>query len=216
MLKAGKLIKVPTVAEYIASENQVAELLNNAGMSEIATSEVIGDVLGKGKSVSEVGRILTGAFAAIDNAPDAFKRVLSERYPTVTRTGLAQALIGGTAGAAALEKEIKNIGVIAAARQQGVNITAAQAANIAALNFDYQSSLPGMATVAQTQATYQKLGEISSGQRVTDAATTLTGAVFEKNAADISAIDALTKQEIGRYSGSSGRLASKDRAQGLI
>lgn len=216
MLKAGKLVDVPTVAEYIASENQVAELLNNAGMSEIATSEVIGDVLGKGKSVSEVGRILTGAFSAIDNAPDAFKKVLSERYPTVTRTGLAQALIGGTAGAAALEKEIKNIGIIASARQQGVNITAAQAGNIAALGFDYQSSLPGMATVAQTQATYQKLGEITSGQKVTDAATKLTGAVFEKNAADISAIDALTKQEIGRYGGSPGRLASKNRAQGAI
>jgi len=216
MLKAGKLVKVPTVAEYIASENQVAELLNNAGMSDIATSEVIGEVLGKGKSVSEVGRILTGAFAAIDNAPEAFKRVLSEKYPTVTRTGLAQALIGGTAGAAALEKEIKNLGVIAAARQQGVNITATQAANIGALGYDYQGSLQGMATVAQTQGTYQKLEEISKGQRVTDAGSRVAGAVFEKNAADISAIDALTQQEIGRYSGRSGRLASRDRAQGLI
>jgi hypothetical protein len=216
MLKAGKLVKVPTVAEYIASENQIAEFLTNAGMPDIATSEVIGEVLGKGKSVSEVGRILTGAFAAIDNAPDAFKKVLSEKYPTVTRTGLAQALIGGTAGAAALEKEIKNLGVIASARQQGVNISATQAANIAALNYDYQSSLSGMATVAQTQGTYQKLEEISRGQRVTDAGSRVAGAVFEKNAADISAIDALTQQEIGRYSGRSGRLASKDRAQGLI
>jgi hypothetical protein len=216
MLKAGKLVKVPTVAEYIASENQVAELLNNAGMSEIATSEVIGDVLGKGKSVSEVGRILTGAFAAIDNAPDAFKRVLSERYPTVTRTGLAQALIGGTAGAAALDREIKNLGVVAAARQQGVDITATQAANIGALGYDYQGSLQGMATVAKTQGTYQKLEEISRGQRVTDAGSRVAGAVFEKNAVDISAIDALTQQEIARYSGRSGRMASRDRAQGLI
>lgn len=216
MLKAGKLVDVPTVAEYIASENEVAALLNNAGMGEIATSEVIGSVLGKGKSVSEVGRILGGAFAAIDNAPEPFKKVLSEKFPTVTRIGLAQALIGGTAGAAVLDREIKNLGVVASARQQGVNITAEQAANIAALGYDYQSSLQGMATVAQNQGTYQKLDEMNRGQKVTDAATKLTGAVFGKNAEDISAIDALSQQDIGRFRGSSGRLASKDRAQGLI
>ena len=216
MLKAGKLVKVPTVAEYIASENQVAELLNNAGMSAIANSEVIGTALGKGKSVSEIGRILSGAFAAIDNAPEPFKKVLSEKFPTVTRIGLAQALIGGAAGAAELDKEIKNLGVIASARQQGVNITAEQAANIANLNYDYQSSLSGMATVAQTQGTYQKLAEIETGQKVKDAATKLTGAVFGKNAEDISAIDAMTQRELNRFKGSAGRLASKDRSQGLI
>lgn len=216
MLKAGKLVQVPTVAEYIASENQIAELFNEAGMSEIATSEVIGSALGKGKSVAEIGRIISGAFATIDNAPEPFKKVLSEKYPTVTRIGLAQALIGGTAGAAALEKEVKNLGVVAAARQQGVAITAEQAANIAALGYDYQGSLSGMATVAQGQGTYKKLGEIEAGKKVTDAATKLTGAVFGKNAEDISAIDAMTQREISRFSGSAGRLASKDRAQGLI
>lgn len=218
MLKAGKLVKVPTVAEYIASEVQVADLLNNAGMGDIATPEVIGDVLGKGKSVAEVGRILSGVFATIDNAPEPFKKVLSEKYPTVTRTGLAMALIGGTAGSAALEKEVKNLGVVAAAKQQGVALTAEQAANIAALGYDYQGSLSGMATVAQGQAPYQKLAEIEAGKKVEDAATKLTGAVFGKNAADISAIDAMTQREINRFRGSAGRLASKDRASttGLI
>lgn len=218
MLKAGKLVKVPTVAEYIASEVEIAGLLTNAGMADIATSDVIGDVLGKGKSVAEVGRILNGVFATIDNAPEPFKKVLSEKYPTVTRAGLAMALIGGTAGSAALEKEVKNIGVIAAAKQQGVAITAEQAANIAALGYDYQGSLSGMATVAQAQTSYQKLAEIEAGKKVEDAATKLTGAVFGKNAADISAIDAMTQRELNRFRGTSGRLASKDRAstQGLI
>jgi len=230
MLKAGKLVQVPTVAEYIASENQIAELFNEAGMSEIATSEVIGSALGKGKSVAEIGRIISGAFATIDNAPEPFKKVLSEKYPTVTRIGLAQALIGGAAGSAALEKEVKNLGVVAAAKQQGVAITAEQAANIAALGYDYQGSLSGLATAAQTQGTYQKLYEIEAGKGAKTATrdkdgnvitagaaeTALTGAIFGKNAADISAIDAMTQREISRFSGSSGRLASKDRAQGLI
>ena len=230
MLKAGKKIKVPTVAEYIASENQVAELLNNAGMGSIATTEVIGTALGKGKSVSEIGRILGGAFAAIDNAPEPYKKVLSEKFPTVTRTGLAMALIGGAAGAAELDKEIKNLGIVASARQQGVNITAEQAANIAALGYDYQGSLSGMATVAQTQGNYQKLYEIEAGKGAVAATkdkdgnivtpgsveTALTGAVFGKNAADISAIDSMTQKELNRFKGSAGRLASKDRSQGLI
>jgi hypothetical protein len=161
MLKAGKLVKVPTVAEYIASEVQVADLLTNAGMADIATPEVIGDVLGKGKSVAEVGRILTGVFATIDNAPEPFKKVLSEKYPTVTRSGLAMALIGGTAGSAVLEKEVKNIGIIAAAKQQGVALTAEQAANIATLGYDYQGSLSGLATVAQNQTISKTLRDRS-------------------------------------------------------
>lgn len=226
MLKAGKIVKVPTVAEYIASEVQVATMLNESGMSDIATSEVIGTALGKGKSVAEVGRILSGVFATIDNAPEPFKKVLSEKYPTVTRSGLAMALIGGATGAAALEKEVKNIGVIAAARQQGVGITAEQAANIATLGYDYQGSLSGLATVGQLKGTYQKLYEIESGKAATTATedragtaeTALTGAIFGKNAADISAIDAMTQREINRFRGTSGRLASKNRAasQGLI
>ena len=230
MLKAGKLVKVPTVAQYIASEVEIANLLDNAGMGEIATSEVIGTVLGKGKSVAEVGRILTGVFATIDNAPEPFKKVLSEKYPTVTRTGLAMALIGGTAGSAALEKEVKNLGIVAAAKQQGVALTAEQAANIATLGYEYQGSLSGLATVAQNQGTYQKLYEIEAGKAAVTATrdkagnvitpgaaeTALTGAIFGKNAEDISAIDAMTQREINRYRGSSGRLASKSRAQGLI
>ena len=77
MLAKGQLIDVPTVSEFIASENEAATLLREAGMPDLANTEFIGtQVLGKGKSVAEIGRILNNAFYAIDNAPAEAKKVL--------------------------------------------------------------------------------------------------------------------------------------------
>jgi len=107
MLAKGQLVDVPTVTEFIASENEAATLLREAGMPDLANTEFIGtQVLGKGKSVAEIGRILNNAFYAIDNAPAEAKKVLAENYPTATSSGLAAQLIGGEKGAAQLQKEI--------------------------------------------------------------------------------------------------------------
>lgn len=224
MLASGKPVTVPTVAEYIATEAQMGRLLTDAGMEELATPEFLGDVIGKYKSVAEVGRVLSGVFSTIDNAPEPFKKVLSEKYPTVTRVGLAKALIAGDTGAIQLEKEVKNIGVIAAARQQGVAITAEQAANIAALGYDYQGALSGMGKVAQATDTLKKLKEISTGKaaKTEDVTAQLQSAVFGQDATAATAIDKATQEELNRFRSTAGTMGSRSlmpsqaRGAGLI
>jgi hypothetical protein len=223
MLKAGKLVDVPTVAEFIQSENEVATLLREADMPDLATPDVVGAYLGKGKSVAEIGRIISNAFYAIDNAPAPVKAVLSEKYPTATRSGLAAALIGGEKGAAQLQKEIAGYNVVAAARQQGLATTLERGMDLAAQGYTYASAGVGYGQVAAASADYKKILEISGNAPVkdVDVRDSLEKAILDKNIAEQEKIRKAAEVEAARYRGSAGiigskALASQQRGAGLI
>jgi len=219
MLAAGKLVDVPTVAEFIQSENEAAVLLREAGMPDLATSEFLGtQVLGKGKSVAEVGRILNNAFYAIDNAPDAAKKVLAENFPTATRSGLAAALIGGEKGAAQLQKEIAGYTIVGAARAQGITTDLAKGMDLSAQGYNFASATTGFGQVAAATAAYQKIKEIEGQLPVNTAQVQdeLQKAILDKNAAEQEKIRLAAERENARFSSNVGRLASSNRASGLV
>jgi len=213
-LRAGEAVTVPTIAEYIKSEAKVGELLEQAGMADLATQEFIGDAFSKGKSVAEITRILSGAFNTIDNAPAYLKAELSTKFPTVTRSGLAKALIAGDIGAQALEKEIKNISVMSAGKYQGVTPTAKTAENLANLGYDFASSLSGFGQVARERAGMQKLTEISSGvaANALDIQEGLTSAIFEKNIKEQEKMRIEAEREAARFGAKAGTIGSKSLA----
>lgn len=213
-LRAGEAVTVPTIAEYIQSEAKVGELLEQAGMADLATQEFIGDAFAKGKSVAEITRILSGAFNTIDNAPAYLKNELSAKFPTVTRSGLAKALIAGDVGAQALEKEIKNISVMSAGKYQGVTPTAKTAENLANLGYDFASSLSGFGDVARGTPTMQKLQEISSGTaaKALDVQEGLTSAIFEKNVKEQEKMRIEAEKEAARFGAKAGTIGSKSLA----
>jgi hypothetical protein len=213
-LRAGEAVTVPTIAEYIKSEAKVGELLEQAGMADLATQDFIGDAFAKGKSVAEITRILSGAFNTIDNAPAYLKNELSAKFPTVTRSGLAKALIAGDIGAQALEKEIKNISVMSAGKYQGVTPTAKTAENLANLGYDFASSLSGFGQVARERAGMQKLTEISSGTAANalDIQEGLTSAIFEKNIKEQEKMRIEAEREAARFGAKAGTIGSKSLA----
>ena len=213
-LRAGEAVTVPTIDEYIKSEAKVGELLEQAGMADLATQEFIGDAFAKGKSVAEITRILSGAFNTIDNAPAYLKNELSAKFPTVTRSGLAKALIAGDIGAQALEKEIKNISVMSAGKYQGVTPTAKTAENLANLGYDFASSLSGFGQVARERGTMQKLEEISKGTAANalDVQEGLTSAIFEKNIKEQEKMRIEAEKEAARFGAKAGTIGSKSLA----
>lgn len=211
MLAAGKLVDVPTVSEFIASENEAATLLREAGMSDLATPEFIGGVLGKNKSVAEIGRILTNAFYAIDNAPAAVKTVLAENYPTATRSGLAAALIGGEKGSAQLQKEISGYNIVAAARQQGVTTDLAKGMDLAAQGYNYGTALTGFGQVAAGTAAYQKIKEMEGNTSVktSEVQDALQKAILEKNFTEQEKLRLAAEREAARFASKPGNIGSK-------
>ena len=222
-LKAGYAVQVPTIAEFIKSESEMGDILRQAGMADLATQEFLGDVIGRGKSVAEVGRIISDAFYRIDNAPKEIKDVLATNFPTASRIGLAKALVAGEKGAAALEREIKGYEVVAAAKQQGFAKTLEQGMELSASGYDYSTALTGYGQIAAALPISERLQEYSTGKDVKTEAVQaqLESAVLKKTYAEQERLRLLSEQEVSRFRGSSGTagsksLASQARGAGLI
>jgi len=211
-LAKGEAIEVPTIAEYFKSESAMGDVLRAAGMGELANQNFLGGIIGMGKSVLEVTNLITDTFDRIDNAPSALKADLQAYFPGADRTSIAKAMLTGEKGAAELTKKVKAISVQSAAKTQGVNINDLTSEDIAAQGYDYNKSLDNFATVKQLERG-QSLGRMSNIDLTQQEAIAST---FQSNAAAAEKIRKIREEEANRFSGSSGRFASKDRAQSII
>ena len=211
-LAKGEAIEVPTIAEFFKSESAMGDVLRSVGLGELATQDFLGDILGRGKSVLEVTNLINNTFKAIDNAPSALKADLQTYFPGVDRTSLAKALLTGKEGWQELDRKVRGISVLSAAKSQGIDVSLASATDIADLGFDYTGALGGFETVKRLERG-KMLGEISGMQFGQEQAI---GATFRQDVKAKQDIEQLSALEQARFAGTSGRLASRSRAQGLI
>ena len=222
-LAKGEAIDVPTIAEFFKSEATLGDKLREVGLGDLATQELLGEVLGTGKSVATVLNLVNDVFMTIDNAPEQLKKDLQVVAPGIDRTSIAKALLLGKRGAEELQKQIKEVSVLSAAKSQGVALESALAADIAARNFDYNTSLTNFGTVAKGAQPLQKLTEISTGQAVKPAAAqeSLIKSLFQQDVKAQEQIRLEAEKEAARFSGASGTfgsrsLASRNRANRAI
>jgi hypothetical protein len=212
-LVKGEAIQVPTVAEYFKTESKMGDVLRAAGMPDLANQEFLGNVLGLGKSVLEVTNLIDTTFKAIDDAPAALKKDLETFLNLgVSKTDIAKALLTGKDGATALNKKITEISTLSAAKSQGITVDMATAADIAARGYDYNKSLAGFADVKRLERG-QDLGRMSG---IDFTQKDAIAAQFESSVKAQDKIAKIGEEEANRFSGRSGRLASQNRAQGLI
>ena len=222
-LAKGEVVEVPTIAGFFKSQVALGDVVTRAGLPDLNNREILGDILGTGKSVSETTALINNVFAAIDNAPQALKEDLQRVAPGADRTAIARALLMGKQGAAALTKQIAATTVFSAARSQGLAVDMGTAADYAARGFDYGTSLTGFGTVARGREPFERLTEISTGKAVTpeQAQTTLQQSVFENSVEAQEKIRLEAEREAARYGGRAGTigsrsLASRNRANRVI
>jgi hypothetical protein len=200
-LKAGQAVQVPTIKEFFAAEAKMGEILQSAGLGSLATQEFLGGVIGKGKSVLDVSNLVSDVFNTIDYAPAALKETLSTYFPGVDRASIAKAILTGEQGATELSNKIKGISVLSAAGTQGVKgIDLTYAQNIANMGISYQEALTGFGTVKNLERA-GTIAEFSGNQFTSGQAQQ---AVFEKSAQQLSILDQIKAQELGRFQGQSG------------
>jgi hypothetical protein len=213
-LAGGMAVSVPTIAEFFKSQAALGEVMNRAGFADLATQEFLGDVLGTGKSVAETTALINQVFTAIDNAPEQLKRDLAMVAPGADRTSIAKALLLGSQGAAALNKQIAATKVFSAAKSQGLAVDMDTAADYAARGFDYNESLTNFGNVARGRAPLEKLTEISTGKAVRpeDAQKTLQQSIFENNVVAQEQIRLEAEREAARYGGRAGTIGSRSLA----
>jgi len=206
----GMAVTVPTIAEFFATEAKMGEVLTNAGLSDLATEEFLGGIIGLNKSVLEVGNLISDVFTAIDYAPTELKTTLQTYFPGVDRVSIAKAILTGKEGAQELSQKVKGVSVLSAAQQQGVAMDLATASNIAKQGYDYQQALTGFGQVKQLERA-GTLAQFRGGQFTS---TQAQEAVFGKSVQQQNILEQLKEEELGRFQGSSGRFASRDRGLG--
>ena len=210
----GEALDVPTIAEFFKSQVTLGDRLREVGLGDIATNDILGEVLGTGKSVAAVLNLVNDVFMTIDNAPEQLKKDLQVVAPGIDRTSIAKALLLGKRGADALQKQIKEVSVLSAAKSQGINIQDTLAADIAARGVDYGTALTNFGTVAKGAQPFQKLTEISTGQAVnpTDAQGTLIKSLFQQDVKAQEQIRLEAEKEAARFASASGTLGSRSLA----
>lgn len=212
-LNAGEAVQVPTIADYVKSEQALGDVFRTMGMPELATSEIASKVLGEAnKSVSEATKIITDIFGAIDNAPSALKADLQALAPGVDRTGIAKALLLGKDGILELTKKVASISQVSAAKSQGVTISSAMGSELAAGGAEYGTSLTKFGEVKRLERG-QSLGKMSGINFTQEDAIAST---FNANAAADEKIRKIEEEERNRFAARSGRLASQNRASGQV
>ena len=210
-LNAGETVQVPTIADYVKSEQSLGDVFRAVGLGELATQEIAAKILGDAnKSVAEATSIIQDVFGAIDNAPAALKNDLSTYFPGADRTSIAKALLLGKEGADELTKKVASISQFSAAKSQGVGIDLATGADLAAGGATYGTSLGKFATVKQLERG-QDLGRMSNIDFTQNEAIAST---FSSSAAADEKIRRINEEEANRFAARSGRLASQNRATG--
>jgi len=196
----GAAITVPTIAEFFATEAKMGEVLTNAGLGELATESFLGGIIGKNKSVNEVGLLISDVFNTIDYAPKELKDTLSTYFPGVDRVAIAKAILTGPEGAQALSQKIKGVSVLSAAQQNGMSISLATATDIANRGYGYNEALTGYGQV-------RGLGRANELAGLTGGAFTQEQAqnsIFMKNANDLSQLASIKETEVNRFASDTG------------
>jgi hypothetical protein len=219
----GEAIDVPTIAEYIKSQQALGDILRQTGLGDLANETFLNTVMGTGKSVAESTAIITDVFDLIDNAPKEQKAQIAKSMPSATRADLAKALLTGTEGVKELERTVKKAGIIAAGTMQGLNISDTIASDLLSKNQSFATAGAQFARVAQILPGAQKLMSIESGLAPEKAYSIeeAVSATFDQNAAELQKLADLAERERARMSGRSGTagsrsFASQARGAGLI
>jgi len=160
-LNKGMAVHVPTINEYVKTQEAIGNTLAQAGLSDLATQDFTGDLIGKNFSALDVGNILTKTFSAIQNA-DPFLKAHFASYGA-TDTQIAKALLTGDKTGAQLEQELKGAQMSAAAEMQGLKATDPFA--LARAGVSYGQAQTGFEQIAQNLQPAQNIAAIFGGQQ---------------------------------------------------
>jgi hypothetical protein len=211
---AGKIVEVPTIAEYVKSEETLADILNRSNLGSLANQTFISDILATGKSVAESTDIITNVFDTIDNAPAEWKAQVAKALPFADRATLAKAILTGPEGVKQLERTVATAGVQASASMQGLTLGSQAAGELVSGGSTFGNSAAKFGQVARILPDAQKLTAIESGYMPAQGYTQeqAISATFNQSAVELKKLEDLANREEARFLKRSGTIGSKSFA----
>lgn len=213
-LKAAGL---PTMddASYLKAEKEYEKIFLSYGAKNLANRDYYATLIGNSMDAVDVTQRLNLAYDRLQATPDV-KDAFKKFYGAVTDGDILSAMLDPVTQVPQLEQKVKAAEIGGAALAQKLDTSLARATELAAMGVTGAQAQTAYQTIGMKLPTGKFLSEISpeEGPRYTQ--TQAENIAFKKSAADKLAEDKLIQKEINRFGGSSGRFASKDRAQGVI
>lgn len=183
-----------SINQYMALEDSYSKILQEKpGFADLATSDNIKKFISGNTSAQEVSARIDNAYFAINNADEALKEQIRERFPSVDDASLAKALVTGQTDSIQQQIQFGAAGIAASAKLAGIQ-SQSDLEDLAKQGVTREGALKGFQQVARER------GGIQQAAR-TFGATAPTQAELEA--------EALT----GVESASAKRLRSQARAQ---
>jgi hypothetical protein len=210
---------LPTLddATYLKTEKEYEKIFKAYGVDNLANQGYYATLIGNRMDAVDVSNRIDLAYKVYKGNPSV-KNAFNQFYGTVTDGDVVAAMLDPVTQVPLLQKKITVAEIGGAALQQNLSTSLAKAQDLEAFGVTAAQAQAGYSTIAQGLPTYEKLLEMRTGGDVktADAQALLEETKLKKKAQAIINEQAVIGQEIGRFGGSTGRLASKDRAQGLI
>jgi hypothetical protein len=215
-LKAAGL---PTLddASYLKAEDEYKKIFTAYGATSLATKDYYATLISNRMDAVDVTNRMNDAYARLQATPEV-KKAFQTFYSAATDGDILAAILDPTTQLPVLQRKVAAAEIGGAALKQNLQTSLATATELQGLGVTQAQAQAGYSTIAQALPTYEKLLEISSGKDVktTDVQAKLEESKLKKTASAIQEEQAAIAREIAQFGGSAGRLASKDRAQGLI
>lgn len=210
---------LPTLddASYLKAEKEYEKIFKAYGVDNLANKDYYATLIGNRMDAVDVSNRIDLAYKVYKGNPSV-KNAFNQFYGTVTDGDVVAAMLDPVTQVPLLQKKITVAEIGGAALQQNLATSLAKAQDLEAFGVTAAQAQAGYSTIAQGLPAYEKILEMRTGADVktSDAQALLEETKLKKKAKAILEEQAVVGQEVARFGGTAGRLASKNRAQGLI
>jgi hypothetical protein len=210
---------LPTLddATYLKAENEYEKIFKAYGATTLATRDYYATLIGNRMDAVDVTNRMNDAYGLLKQSPwvmNAFKQY----YEAITEGDVLALILDEKTQLPILNQKVQAAQIGGAALAQGLKTSLATAQDLQASGVTVAGAQTGYSGIAVDMANYEKLLELGAKKDVKteDVQAKLEASRLKKTASAIQEERAAVSTEIARFSGGPGRLASKDRAQGLI
>ena len=210
---------LPTLddATYLKAEDEYKKIFTAYGATTLATRDYYATLIGNRMDAVDVTNRMNDAYGLLKQSPwvmNAFKQY----YEAITEGDVLALILDEKTQLPILNQKVQAAQIGGAALAQGLKTSLATAQDLQASGVTVAGAQTGYSGIAVDMANYEKLLELGAKKDVKteDVQAKLEASRLKKTASAIQEERAAVSTEIARFSGGPGRLASKDRAQGLI
>jgi len=204
-------------SDYLTAEKEYEKIFTAYDTPGFKNRDYYATLIANRMDSEDVSKRLDMGYQVYKGNPN-IKKAFNTFYGTVTDGDVVAAMLDPVTQVPLLQKKITVAEIGGAALQQNLSTSLAKAQDLEAYGVTAAQAQAGYSTIAQGLTGYEKLLEMRTGSDVKteDAQALLEESRLKKQAKAIQQEQAIREQEINRFGGSAGRLASKDRAAGLI